>query len=536
MGSYTTSFKGDLAKYDGYFQFDWTEKPLDTPGQTEISWTLYAKGRVGYESTSLTTTASVSVNNKQVWSISNKLLSYSNKSLASGSFIVYHNNDGSGSIPLYISVSKKYYAVSSPAEFQPSLSVANNKPYTICYWESGASVTIEQSYIVPGDPVTVQWSQSKAMPGIGMEIEKFWVEYKIGENGGWLRGEADGSEAQLLFTSVGSPNDRGKPIYFRVKAISSVGEDYNSDYITSGASYINIKLSAPTVQTYTGQDTNNIFQNRLDSLTFTCAKPTKPTNQQLFLCYSVNNGEEIRTEDNSFTIDGQDQISVKVRAYDGAEYSDYAETIVLKRNTNELIAHLNGLLPIGSYQILSQMPSSQSEAAKINGYTCTIGYSMTQREEDGGKILDRLNDTQQTTTDWLFDIRQLVDPIISGKHYSINITQQITDGVDTYVDPGMTYKFYAPTLSLRAAKQDGTVVIGTNYFDGYYVPQLDTEEPDEWDVWPGDLNTVLKKTIKPGESFQEIYINQRGNEVDGSGFLMRAERLSWFNCFFEHCI
>ena len=510
MGTYKTSFSGDLARYDGDFEFRWTETKLSTPGQTKISWTLYAVGRTGYASTGLWTTAKVEVNNKQVWSINNAFQSYSNAKLANGEFTVQHKSDGSGVIPLYISVSKKYYTVNTPAIFEPTLNVTNNKPYTKCYWSSGAKASISQPYIAPGGDLKITWDNTKANAGTGVSIKEFRVEYKIGNNN-WTAATSSANEKEHIFSRVAQNSQRGQSIQARVSIVSSV-DGYSSDPINSGTSYVNIKPSKPVIQNYSGRDTNNMISSASTQIAFQCTRPTKSTNQTIYLCYKRDgSSDEVRVDADVFSCEQlNNENRIVIYAYDGVEYSDELDPITILKNSNELDEFQDGLKVDNEnpYLVNSMVPDTESTAAVRFGYNTTIEYKINN---DSTTSTISLDDNES------FDVRALVGVVKSGQEYKINLKQIITDGIDKKTNE-IALEFKAPVLELSAAKMDGTLVEG-GYFDKYYLASLSGLEDDEGAFWNLPGVGLLEKDIPEGTQLQEIELNQN-NEI--GSFKMQA--------------
>lgn len=446
-GSFQSSSYGNSISWRGEIKVNWESKPTSDPGKTQVNWTIYTVGREGLDATGLYTTASVTINGSKVWSVNNELVIYNNKKQKTGEFEVEHNTDGTGNFEIEIKMSKKYSAFAE-ATYKSTIELDANYPYTSCYWDSGATVTINQTYIKPIGDIKIEWSGAKQ--GTSNSIAGYRVEYSL-DDGAWSLIEENTTENSILFNPECQESDRGKSFKVRVKILSKQNEIYNSTFKESATSYINPSLGAPIILDYDGKNTEGIVAQGSKEVNITCQLPTKSTNQKITLQWATDEDfqEYEVSESTNFTVnldfENSEPTNIYIRAWDGVENSTSQHITIIKNDIDSYV-NVDRCFNLKNYSIIYKPPTENSLAAEKFSYTCQL-FHVFQWEEEGETEIKQV--IKALTNETQVDIRSLINPIKSGITYHVQVYCGISDGVDT-LNKSFSFSFQSPTLEFQS--------------------------------------------------------------------------------------
>lgn len=427
----------------------------ESAGKTKVEWWLYKRGRETSPK-NLETTLQFYVNGSKIYSVARSEFNDANsdgsnhphkrytadantKPTKTGSFVVEHDSDGSGSFTMQIKAA--IYSTTLSAGTVRTVTLATNLPQTPCYWASNATVTIDRTYIAPGGKFRVSWSGATA--GVSNNVTGYRVFYKIG-NGAYTKAEDNFSNTS---TEITLPQNaaRGSKITVLVRIIDT--KDITSADITNASSVVNPALNNLVINDYSGKSTNDIFSYKDGQISFKYTLPTKSTNQTIKAKVQVGNGN-IQTHEKSpytYTITdanwpkGESKM-FKFWATDGEEDSATPVTLTLRRNLIEG----EGSLRYQSYILTSTVPSGCTATLQLvsNG-----NNQKTIKVDDGRKV----------------DIRTLFNSELSSKTTYSNLVVKLlyTNRVDNE-EKTVSTNFTTPEISIKGTKLDEYYVDGNS--------------------------------------------------------------------------
>lgn len=479
---------------DACWSFEWVSTPDTNNNSTTIEWNLYARGY----SKSLYGVCQVYLNGSDTALIDmkNALYSFNNKKHAHGIFKIEHDNQGQGSFTL--KMVGRIYEKRDP--FLEKVQTFELDPtQTPCYWDSGAFVTVNKTYVAPTGSLEVGWGG--AMGGAANNIESYNVEYSI-DGIVWNASPATQIPHKLFLDLT--EDDRGKQIYVRVGII---GETIKTPVYKESPQncFVNIRPNKPILTDWSGKDTNNIISNRAEAIEFKYSAPTKNTQQNLTTRFQIGGGEWITGGSGEYklSLNGvENSFLVHAATFDEEEYSEPV-TLEFTKNSNRVSDASLYLQSDESFILDFTLPDTKSPAAAWKGnYTGTITLA-----EGSGESKSEWN--YEYVESAAIDVRALYKKdggLVEGSEYTFLISWSITDGVDTYTTKsGLSIKVSVPGIFHSSPYQSG--YFGGDGSDLEWGPN--TEDPYGNKQWFRDrTGEVVNKQITKVYMYHQDYPNQ----------------------------
>lgn len=466
---------------DACWSFEWVSTPDTNNNSTTVEWNLYARGY----SNSLYGVCEIYLNGSDTALINmkNDLYSFNNKKHAYGTFKIDHNNQGQGSFTL--KMVGRIYEKQNPL-LEKSQTFYLDPTQTPCYWDSGAFITINKTYVAPTGALEVGWGG--AIGGTANGIISYNIEYSI-DGTDWISFSAAQSPHTL---SLGlTEDDRGKQLYIRVGIVGETIETPVYKDLPQNC-FINVRPNKPTLTDWSGKDTNNIISNQAEAIEFGYSVPTKNTQQNLTTRFQIDEGEWITggSQEYELSLNGMaNSFSVRAATFDEEEYSEPV-TLEFTKNSNLVSSAKLYLWEDESFILDFVFPNDKSPAAVWKGnYTGTIILT----ESNGGSKSEW---TYEYTESAAIDVRALYDrdeDLIEGSQHAFLISWSITDGVDTYT----------PESELSISVSVPNIFHNSPYGSGYFSSDgsdyewgPNTEDPYSDRQWyKGQVGEVVNKQI-----------------------------------------
>lgn len=422
-----------------YFEFRWDVASTGI-GTTTIKWELEGKGG----NTALST-FTLKLNNTVVLQKNNETVWYKDGALAgSGTITINHDADGKANLDFYISISKIWAELGTPTTQSASWALANNKPYSACYWGTNASVKINTAIQKPGSAITISWSGANA--GTANPISGFKVEYRL-DSGSWAVVNNSVAAASTS-TTLTVPDSRGSTISARVTILSSISASYNSSALTGGSCKINTIPGAPSV---------SISQSNIPStqatIAFTATKGSDPDGQTCSIKYRIGSGSTYYDYTSGSNISISGSTTYHFYTYDGLEYSSVVSKSIYK----------NSKPTVGISASTTTFNQTLTASKGNNGYTNnTYSFGYTYNGTDYV-----FSQKQSTTSYTPGDIRTHLSDKLGGLNqsttYYYKYWVQRHDGLE---DSNKTYtseqSFSTPSLAVKAVGSGPSGYFGTN--------------------------------------------------------------------------
>lgn len=329
-----------------YWSFEWTAAATSTRGQTKVSYNIYRRGRSS-SPTWLATDCDITVYYNGSWHTildtgqrvpgsSDNGTSFYNVKETSGSFIVTHASDGSGSFTVQISA-----YIDSGYNWQHNCSgqgtgyLDTNLAYTSC----SAPTSVSASGIVaPNGNVTVSWSGASG--GTSNSINGYDIYWRITSEGSApTTATYSGSTSVTTSSSSGSTTinigsvTRGYRVVFGVVTKGTAGSSYYSGIRTGGSVKINSKPTKPSG----GSASPTIIPAAGGTVTFTVFPGSDSDGQTVGLRYSTSTSGARTACASQFSLNLATASTYYFWSNDGLEDSDEYITISVSSNTKPTI-------------------------------------------------------------------------------------------------------------------------------------------------------------------------------------------------------
>ena len=394
-------------------------------GISTVHWTLTKEGR-STSPTWLKTHCALTINSetkyyeaKENGQTMDNSWSFNNNLRASGDFTITHSNDGAGNftVSLYGEIYDGAYQTT-----EQLFSLDLNYPYTKCYWDTGAEVTIDKKIQKPGGPITVSWSG--AIGGTANSITGFIIETK--RNGSTVQTDQIGSTAAAGSTTITLPNSsndyRGENVKISVRIKGQAGANYYSDSKEATTSCaINRK---PTFETESPVSPSSVtIPSTGGEVTFTFNGNDEDEEQTLsyFYDYDIKGENKKLVNNNEIYLNKGSDLYFWV--YDGLEFSD--------KPSNLVKVTLNTKPEINKITISDSFYTPQITEISLNGSPAKkYKYGLSRYENGQNKDIYTI-ETDPDPEPYTFpDVRIYLQPLNVNAIYYYNIWVQYYDGTE----------------------------------------------------------------------------------------------------------
>lgn len=364
-----------------YWSFEWTAAATSTKGQTKVSYNIYRRGRSS-SPTWLATDCDITVYYNGSWHTildtgqrvpgsSDNGTSFYNVKETSGSFIVTHASDGSGSFTVQILA-----YIDSGSNWQHNCSgqgtgyLDTNLAYTSC----SAPTSVSASGIVaPDGNVTVSWSGASG--GTSNSINGYDIYWKITSEGSAPTTTTYSGSTSVTTTNnygsatinVGSAT-RGYIVVFGVVTKGEAGSSYYSVIRTGGSVKINSKPTKPSG----GNASPTIIPAAGGTVTFTVFPGSDSDGQTVGLRYSTSTSGTRTACASQFSLNLTAAGTYYFWSNDGLEDSDEYITISISSNTKPTIT-------------IKVTGTTQQTVNTLNGATYVLNPTITLTRGNNGQ-------------------------------------------------------------------------------------------------------------------------------------------------------
>lgn len=364
-----------------YWSFEWTAAATSTKGQTKVSYNIYRRGRSS-SPTWLATDCDITVYYNGSWHTilntgqrvpgsSDNGTSFYNAKETSGSFIVIHESNGSGSFTVRISA-----YIDSGHNWQHNCIneeigyLDTNLAYTSC----SAPTSVSASGIVaPDGNVTVSWSGASG--GTSNSINGYDIYWKITSEGSAPTTTTYSGSTSVTTTNnygsatinVGSAT-RGYLVVFGVVTKGEAGSSYYSVIRTGGSVKINSKPTKPSG----GNASPTIIPAAGGTVTFTVFPGSDSDGQTVGLRYSTSTSGTRTACASQFSLNLTAAGTYYFWSNDGLEDSDEYITISISSNTKPTIT-------------IKVTGTTQQTVNTLNGATYVLNPTITLTRGNNGQ-------------------------------------------------------------------------------------------------------------------------------------------------------
>lgn len=364
-----------------YWSFEWTAAATSTKGQTKVSYNIYRRGRSS-SPTWLATDCDITVYYNGSWHTildtgqrvpgsSDNGTSFYNAKETSGSFIVIHESNGSGSFTVKISA-----YIDSGYNWQHNCIneeigyLDTNLAYTSC----SAPTSVSASGIVaPDGNVTVSWSGASG--GTSNSINGYDIYWKITSEGSAPTTTTYSGSTSVTTTNnygsatinVGSAT-RGYLVVFGVVTKGEAGSSYYSVIRTGGSVKINSKPTKPSG----GNASPTIIPAAGGTVTFTVFPGSDSDGQTVGLRYSTSTSGTRTACASQFSLNLTAAGTYYFWSNDGLEDSDEYITISISSNTKPTIT-------------IKVTGTTQQTVNTLNGATYVLNPTITLTRGNNGQ-------------------------------------------------------------------------------------------------------------------------------------------------------
>ena len=364
-----------------YWSFEWTAAATSTKGQTKVSYNIYRRGRSS-SPTWLATDCDITVYYNGSWHTildtgqrvpgsSDNGTSFYNAKETSGSFIVIHESNGSGSFTVKISA-----YIDSGHNWQHNCIneeigyLDTNLAYTSC----SAPTSVSASGIVaPDGNVTVSWSGASG--GTSNSINGYDIYWKITSEGSAPTTTTYSGSTSVTTTNnygsatinVGSAT-RGYLVVFGVVTKGEAGSSYYSVIRTGGSVKINSKPTKPSG----GNASPTIIPAAGGTVTFTVFPGSDSDGQTVGLRYSTSTSGTRTACASQFSLNLTAAGTYYFWSNDGLEDSDEYITISISSNTKPTIT-------------IKVTGTTQQTVNTLNGATYVLNPTITLTRGNNGQ-------------------------------------------------------------------------------------------------------------------------------------------------------
>ena len=483
-----------IAKHSGngaYWSFEWTAQATSIRGQTLVNYNIYRRGRTS-SPTWLATDCDITVYYNGSWHTvldtgqrvpgsSDNGTSFQNVKETSGSFIVIHESNGSGSFTVKISA---YINSGSNWEHNCINEETGYLDTNLAYTSCSAPTSVSASGIVaPNGNVTVSWSGASG--GTSNSINGYNIYWRISPDGSApTTATYSGSTSVTTTNNYGSATinigsaTRGYIVVFGVVTKGEAGSPYYSVIRTGGSVKINSKPTKPSG----GNASPTIIPAAGGTVTFTVFPGSDSDGQTVGLRYSTSTSGARTACASQFSLNLTAAGTYYFWSNDGLEDSDEYITISISSNTKptitievtgttqETVNTLSGATYVLNPTItLTKGNNGQQDNNTYNYY---IHYSSDNSTWTKKPLWEKDSSLVKT----IDDVRSLgyfTELSTTGYYYYFSATRN--DGMDTSnaVDTSST-KYYVskrPTLLGMYNTQDYQN-INLSEFQGYFSKAL----------------------------------------------------------------
>ena len=456
-----TGGTGDAYK-TRYLTFSWKATSTST-GKTTISWDVHGKG-----GNTTYSTFSVKLNGTNVYSVNNEVVSYkSSEPLASGTKTYQHDSNGAATVSVEIIVTKIWTSISGNTTTTASWSLNTNHPYTACYWDTNATVSIDESLQKPDSNITIRWSGAKA--GTANAIAGFEVYYSLNSGTSWTA-VSTSIAGTSTSTTMTVPSNRGNTITAKV-VIKNTQTSFTNPSKTGGSCKINSLPEAPSVLT-----SSTTIPSTQNTISFTVTAGTDADEQACSIKYATSSTGTKTDYTSGTNIDISGSTTYYFWTWDGYEWGS-STPITITKNTKPTVT----LAATGS-KLNRTLTATKGENGQSsnNSYRYGFKYNNTEYYLTSGFV-------NQLSCE-VGDIRHWISKEISGLSqdttYSYQYWVQRYDGIEysnkAYLD-SESFRTKVLTLDPRRNSNDSLAADLAEYFgtnitvgvtgqgdDGYY--------------------------------------------------------------------
>ena len=468
--------------------FNWEIESTIT-GQTTIKWWLTGTGGNKYNST-----FTVKLNGTVVCSKNNEVVNYKGEIIASGTKAYSHDSNGNATINLEIQISKIGTSIANIINNTQSWSLDENMPYTACYWDTNAYVTINDSIQAPGKSITIRWSG--AQPGTANPIAGFEVYYSLNGGDSWNTVDTSISKTATS-TTLTVPSNRGSII--SAKVVIKNTENFTNPSKIGGSCKINNLPSAPTNPT----TSSNIVPSNVSKVQFTMTMGKDDDGQNYSIKYATSpSGTKYDyTIGNDLSLGAEgSETTFYFWTWDGLELSSSYASYAIKRNSKPTVSiSVSGTYV---YDITVKHSSGQSNNTYSYGYTYDKDSLITTSSSDSCNV-----------GDIRYHLSKQLEGLAQGTTYKFKYWVQRNDGVE---DSERVYSteisFTTPTLTLDPG--DGP--------NGYFGTYIDVQTSNNNNYYPTGMRSFA--SIKRGELLGSI--DFKNNENSSQSFNIKIPSLT----------
>lgn len=323
-GDLDTSFP---AYKDCKWLFDWTSTQTN-PGKTKITYNIYP--RADDNGHSLAGYLEVYIDGTQIKTIPNDVYAFGENSTskASGSFTITHNNEGEGSFE--VTLKGRVYSGSGSqirGTVIKTFDLDENMPYESCYWDTNATVSIDETLQKPDSNITIRWSGAKA--GTANEIVGFEVYYSLNSGTSWTAVSTSIAKTATS-TTMKVPSNRGSTITAKV-VIKNTQTSFTNPSKTGGSCKINSLPDAPTVLT-----DSTIIPSTQSTISFTVTAGTDADKQACSIKYATSSTGTKTDYTSGTNIDIDKSTTYYFWTWDGYEWGSSTQ-ITITKNTKPTV-------------------------------------------------------------------------------------------------------------------------------------------------------------------------------------------------------
>ena len=474
-----------------YWSFEWTAAATSTKGQTKVSYNIYRRGR-NSSPTWLATDCDITVYYNGSWHTildtgqrvpgsSDNGTSFQNVKETSGSFIVIHESNGSGSFTVKISAYiNSGYNWEHNCFGEETCYLDKNYAYTMC----SAPTSVSASGIVaPNGNITVSWSGASG--GTSNSISGYDIYWRVSSEGSAPTTTTySGSTSVTTTNSSGSTTinigsaTRGYIVVFGVVTKGEAGSSYYSGIRTGGSVKINSKPTKPSG----GNASPIIIPAAGGTVTFTVSPGSDSDGQTVGLRYSTSTSGARTACASQFSLNLTAAGTYYFWSNDGLEDSDEYITISISSNTKPTITikvtgttqqtvnTLNG----ATYVLNPTITLTQGNNGQQNNNT--YNYYIHYSTDDSSWTKKALWEKDSSLTKTIDDVRALgyfTNLDTTGYYYYFSATRY--DGMDTSasVTTSSTKYYVSKRPSLKGMfNTQNYENISSSEFQGYFSKAL----------------------------------------------------------------
>ena len=392
---------------------------LESPGKTKVNWKLFKRGREETPTQLSTTIKLYFTSDYTITAIDGSVLTWTPSRFSTepdkngtnhphcsyrgslnttptktGSFVITHDQNGSGSFKVQLKAAIYTKTVTDGQIY--TIDLGTNLPYTSCYWDTNAKVSIDKSIQKPGGTITVSWSGAKA--GTANPIAGFNVQLLCGLKRLNTTEGKDSTSAtfKLPETSSSDPWERGSIITAKV-IIKNTWTGASAASKEGGACTINRLPNSPTVSSITGT-----VPSTQQNISFNVTAGTDGDSGQTTSVYYATAQAGTKTK---YTSGSNLPINAGTNnfyfwTYDGLEFSEKCETRSVKKNSTPTVTF--ALTGDSFNKTITATPAGGSTS---NKYT----YGFTYNNKDYTMSQDN-----SSATYYYGDIRKFLSDVLNG--------------------------------------------------------------------------------------------------------------------------